>query len=529
MRGSRARRRLVLIELRFDDRIASHSRARCALSRPATQLVDEARIMLNVLALGVAVTGAVRAKTTANQRVAETTAAKDEALESISRAREDVERELALVYADYEVAMDELERYRADASTLEGKVQELEKERGELSARAKTEREQNAKLRFSLTVANGQKEKMKTEIEQMKTQASEDGKMKEECRRVKERLHDAQKALEAARKNVQELTEKNGAMLKEKQRLEHDLEDAKAAETKLEAARKRNVQLAEELETKHQECSAMEHALEDAEINLRQAESQKVQLALELDDTREQVVQLRAHELELQQELKNMLETLTMVTSHHANDAEGSEQGAGGFASPIEIERVMAKINTPIAERIEADNGENPMQDVQSRMTVLLSRVEECKTPVGISKALAELDELQGKLRDLQSSVEHDASMGSPQFKGSASPDPWPISPPSPVTTSKDVGRDLDDAVNIDEGTPARMQSPPRTLDFSEPTTPPRSGTATSPTKKASPLQRALNSFRKATTSPAKEPKTKKEKKDKKKKGKKAEEEPKPE
>lgn len=384
-------------------------------------------------------------------------------------------------------------------------------------------------MRFSLTVANGQKEKMKTEIEQMKTQASEDGKMKEECRRLKERLHDAQKALEAARKNVQELTEKNGAMLKEKQRLEHDLEDAKAAEAKLEAARKRNVQLAEELETKHQECSAMEHALEDAEINLRQVESQKVQLALELDDTREQIVQLRAHELELQQELKNMLETLTMVTSHHANDAEGSEQRAGGFASPIEIERVMAKINTPIAERIEADNGENPMQDVQSRMTVLLSRVEECKTPVGISKALAELDELQCKLRDLQTSVEHDASMGSPQFKGSASPDPWPISPPSPVTTSKDVGRDLDDAVNIDAGTPARMQSPPRTLDFSEPTTPPRSGTVTPPTKKASPLQRALNSFRKSTTSPAKEPKTKKEKKDKKKKGKKAEEEPKPE
>lgn len=475
--------------------------------------------MLNALALGIAVTGAVRAKSTANQRVAATTAAKDEAIESVSRAREDAERELALVCADHEVVMDELERCRRDASTLEEKVRDLEKERGELGARAKTEREQNAKLRFSLTVANGQKEKMKAEIEQMKMQASEDGKMKEECRRLKERLQDAQKALEAARKNVQELTEKNGAMLKEKQRLEHDLEDAKAAEAKLEAARKRNVQLAEELEKKHQEYSAMEHALEDAEINLRQAESQKVQLALELDDMREHVVQLRAHELELQQELKNMLETLTMVTSHHADGAEGGEQGASGFASPIEIERVMAKINTPIAERIEADNGENPMQDVQSRMTVLLSRVEECKTPVGISKALAELDELQGKLRDLQSAVEHDAAMGSPRFQGSTSPDPWPISPPSPVTTSKDLVSDLDDAVIMDEDTPARVSTPPRTLEFNEPTTPPRSDAATTPTKKASPLQRALNSFRK-TASPSKAKKDKK-------KGKNAKEEPK--
>jgi hypothetical protein len=177
--------------------------------------------------------------------------------------------------------------------------------------------------------------------------------------------------------------------VKELSRLEHELEDAKAAEAKLETARARNVQLTDELDAKNQELAASTHALQDAEVNFRHSESQNVQLGIEVEELREQVVALRAQEIELQAELKEMLETLNMVTS---NEHEGE------FERDAEIERMMEKLSTPLSERQGFSMASDDMQDVSHRMAVLMARVEECKTPMGISKAIAELDELQVKL-----------------------------------------------------------------------------------------------------------------------------------
>ncbi|OUS44098.1 hypothetical protein BE221DRAFT_79432 [Ostreococcus tauri] len=276
---------------------------------------------------------------------------------ALDEARAKLERcecELALTHADHDEALDRLDEAKDECEKLK--------------KQAKTERETSARLRFALTVANGQKEKLKVENERLtlaeQKKAGEEARANEEVRMLKEKVANANKATEQARKSVQELTAKNGALVKELEALRHELEDGKMAISGLDAARKRNVELAEEIEKRHQEYSAIEHALQDAEINLRQAESHNVQLKLENEDLSDHVVQLRAHELELQQELKNMLETLTMVTSQHAEDDEGAEGGASGFASPIAMERIMAKINTPTAERIGAHAGEDDdMQD----------------------------------------------------------------------------------------------------------------------------------------------------------------------
>ena len=150
--------------------------------------------------------------------------------------------------------------------------------------------------------------------------------------------------------------------------MEHQLEDLKAMEAKVEAARTSNVELTESLEEKNQELSAATHALQDAEINLRQAESHNVQLGIEVEELREQVVQLRAQEIELQLELKSMLGTLTMVT--HRDEEEGEGEGKG-FASPVQLERVIEKFDTPLSERIHGDDGDD-MSEVQSRMAILL-------------------------------------------------------------------------------------------------------------------------------------------------------------
>lgn len=421
--------------------------------------------MAHVAIVGVASVFAARLKRQTNKRLAERKESAEKSNTALDEARAKLERcecELALTHADHDEALDRLDEAKDECEKLK--------------KQAKTERETSARLRFALTVANGQKEKLKVENERLtlaaQKKAGEEARANEEVRMLKEKAANANKATEQARKSVQELTAKNGALVKELEALKHELEDSKMAISGLDAARKRNVELAEEIEKRHQEYSAIEHALQDAEINLRQAESHNVQLKLENEDLSDHVVQLRAHELELQQELKNMLETLTMVTSQHAEDDEGAEGGASGFASPIAMERIMAKINTPTAERIGAHAGENDdMQDVQARMAVLLSRVEECKTPQGISKAIAELDELQVKLRDIKSATDVDEG-SPPRGPGSGSPDAWPISPPSPVTTSKSLtGADGPTTTDLDEDD-KDPQTPPRTLEFDEPSTP---------------------------------------------------------
>jgi len=461
----------------------------------------------------------------AKARLDHATVERESAIGALKRDRVDAECELALVYADHEETVKTLEATVGEKEALEARVEALEGEKVEAEARAKADKEQTTKLRFSLTVANGRVEKMRKEIETLKVKIRADTKLGEENKRLQEHKEDAQKTIESSRKSIQELTEQNGELKRKQRRLEHQLEDMKAMETKVEAARARNVELTESLETKNQELSAATYALQDAEINLRQAESHNVQLGIEVEELREQVVQLRAQEIELQLELKSMLETLTMVTHQDEEEGEGK-----GFASPVQLERVIEKFDTPLSERIYGDAGDD-MSEVQSRMAVLLSRVEECKTPVGISKALAELDELQSKLRNLQS-VEGDSEDIIPQDASSS--DAWPISPPSPVTTSKNVADD----VNIGEVTP------PRSLTFdddekSEETTPDRAWAemcekcgivpkaegsarceechAKKQAKLASPspLQRGLNSFKKVL-SPGKSDK-KKEKKGKKK------------
>jgi hypothetical protein len=262
--------------------------------------------------------------------------------------------------------------------------------------------------------------------------------------------------------------------------------------------------------------------LQDAEVNFRHSESQNVQLGIEVEELREQVVELRAQEIQLQVELKEMLETLNMVTST-GHDGE--------FEHDAEIGRIVEKLSTPLSERHESSVASGDMQDVSRRMSVLMARVEECKTPMGISKAIAELDELQVKLRDLQGDEEE---ITPPDVN---SPDAWPISPPSPVTTSKNVSDD----VNIGDITPQRS------LNFGDTSTPPQSAAkdgmcakcgiiavadgcdgrcALCHAKKqqklaASPLQRGLASF-KDVFSPSKEKKeARSAKKSAKKKGKK--------
>ena len=466
--------------------------------------------MSGALIAGVGAVALAFQRKKAEHRLERATVARETTIGALRRDRVDAECELALAHADLEETSRALEEAVREREAAEAKVEALEGEKTEGEARAKAEKEQTTKLRFSLTVANGRVDKMRKEIETLKAKARADAKLGEENTRLREHKEDAQKTIESSRKNIQELTEQNGELKRKHRRMEHQLEDLKAMEAKVEAARTSNVELTESLEEKNQELSAATHALQDAEINLRQAESHNVQLGIEVEELREQVVQLRAQEIELQLELKSMLETLTMVTHR---DEEGEGEGKG-FASPVQLERVIEKFDTPLSERIHGDDGDD-MSEVQSRMAILLSRVEECKTPVGISKALAELDDLQSKLRDLQS-IEGDSDDIIPQ--DASSPDAWPISPPSPVTTSKNLA----DEVNIGEVTP------PRSLTFdddeksekSEATTPERAHSdmcekcgivskaeglerceechAKKQAKLASsPLQRGLNSFKK--------------------------------
>lgn len=391
--------------------------------------------------------------------------------------RIDAECELALAHADHDETREALEKVQSECRALAARVKELETANEGVSRTAKEEKEKSVKLRFSLTVANSRAEKLRKEIEGYKAKLSEEGKITEENNRLKERVSDANKNLETTRENVKTLTEKNGALTKRMGELEHELEDAKASEQKLETARKKNVALMEELESVRGELAAVTHSLQDAEVNLRQAESGNVQTSLECEELREEVVQLRAHEREMQEELKQMLETLTLVTSQQEGGADVS-----GFASPVELEKVMSRITTPLAERIQEGSGDD-IRDVQARMTMLLTRVEECKTPVGISKALEELDELQGKLRDMQT-VEGDLS-GSPP-RDVASPDPWPISPPSPVNSKRNISTDEALAGEI---------TPPRNLSYgeipSDPSTPPRGGGADNMCEKCGVVERA--------------------------------------
>jgi hypothetical protein len=476
--------------------------------RPNPRVHTTTRVMANVF-IGVAAASAAfigrgkAMKRTTDERDSQSALT----LERSETMRIDAECELALAHADHEETRESLEKAEDACRTLAARVGELETAMEGVSRTAKEEKEKSVKLRFSLTVANSRSEKLRKEIEGYKAKLSEEGKVVEENNRLKERARDANKNLETTRENVKTLTEKNGALTKRMGELEHELEDARASEQKLETARKKNVALMEELESVRGELAAVTHSLQDAEVNLRQAESGNVQTSLECEELREEVVQLRAHEREMQEELKQMLETLTLVTSQQEGGADVS-----GFASPAELEKVMSRITTPLAERIQEGSGDD-IRDVQARMTMLLTRVEECKTPVGISKALEELDELQGKLRDMQS-VEGDFS-GSPP-RDVASPDPWPISPPSPVNSRRNISTDEALAGEI---------TPPRNLSYgempSDPSTPLRGGVdnmcekcgivaraeglarcADCHAKKqaklaASPLQRGLASFKK--------------------------------
>lgn len=409
--------------------------------------------MASIVLAGGAAAAFFRQKSATKSQLQKTTVENESQLQSVHRARIDAECELALMHADHEDALERLRESEARNAALEATMKEMEEQREETASKVRAEKEQTTKLRFSLTVANGRIDKMRKEIDALKAQVSEEGKLSEENKRWKERANDASKNLETTRGRVRELTEKNGELVKEKSRLEHELEDAKAAEAKLETARARNVQLTDELDAKNQELAASTHALQDAEVNFRHSESQNVQLGIEVEELREQVVALRAQEIELQAELKEMLETLNMVTS---NEHEGE------FERDAEIERMMEKLSTPLSERQGSSMASGDMQDVSHRMAVLMARVEECKTPMGISKAIAELDELQVKLRDLQGDEDDDITP--PDVN---SPDAWPISPPSPVTTSKNISDD----VNIGEITPQRS------LNFGD-TSPPPKGAA---------------------------------------------------
>ena len=373
-------------------------------------------------------------------------------IQAAERARVDAESDLGILYADHTDALERLAAAERARDEAELKIEQLERDAKAEASKAKTEREAAVKLRFSLTVANGRVEKMRKEIGDLKLRLSSEGKLEEEMSELRAKATSAERNLADARQNVKKLTEKNGALVAEVSRLENELEDARAAEAKLETARTKNAMLTNENELMQAELAATTHALQDAEDNVRAAESQSVRASIEADELREQLVQLRAHELELQIELKEMLETVQSLTTH--------EEGAsgGGFASPIEIERVLAKIaSSPIGGH-HGDYESEDMLEVQSRMAVLMSRVEECKTPTGIANALKELGELEGKLREIQPEDESNATMSSPSPKDVRSPDSWPISPPSPVTVQRGSVLDADDDVNV--------ETPPRNLNF---------------------------------------------------------------
>ena len=285
-----------------------------------------------------------------------------QSIQAAERARIDAESELGLLCADHADVLERLaaaERARDDA---ERKVAQVERDAKAEASKAKTERETAVKLRFSLTVANGRVEKMRKEIGELNVRLASEGKMEEEISELRAKMTSAERNLADARLNVKKLTEKNGALVAEVSRLENALEDARAAETKLETARAKNAMLTNEKESMEAKLAAATHALQDAEDAVRAAESQNVRTALDADELREQLVQLRAHELELQMELKEMLETVQSLTTHE----EGA--GGGGFASPIEIERVLAKIaSSPIGGH-HGDYESEDMLEVQSRM-----------------------------------------------------------------------------------------------------------------------------------------------------------------
>ena len=430
-----------------------------------------------------------------------------QSIQAAERARIDAESELGLLCADHADVLERLaaaERARDDA---ERKVAQVERDAKAEASKAKTERETAVKLRFSLTVANGRVEKMRKEIGELNVRLASEGKMEEEISELRAKMTSAERNLADARLNVKKLTEKNGALVAEVSRLENALEDARAAETKLETARAKNAMLTNEKESMEAKLAAATHALQDAEDAVRAAESQNVRTALDADELREQLVQLRAHELELQVELKEMLETVQSLTTHE----EGA--GGGGFASPIEIERVLAKIaSSPIGGH-HGDYESEDMLEVQSRMAVLMSRVEECKTPTGIANALKELGELEGKLREIQPEDESNATASSPSPRDVSSPDAWPISPPSPVT----VQRGAFDEQNDDDG--PNVATPPRNLNFDAAAMCEKCGQveraeglarcAACHAKKQeklanSPLQRAKESFKERFASPSK-------------------------
>ena len=87
--------------------------------------------------------------------------------------------------------------------------------------------------------------------------------------------------------------------------MEHQLEDLKAMEAKVEAARTSNVELTESLEEKNQNCRRRRRVARRGNQSATGG-SHNVQLGIEVEELREQ--ELRAQEIELQLELKSMLE-----------------------------------------------------------------------------------------------------------------------------------------------------------------------------------------------------------------------------
>lgn len=359
--------------------------------------------------------------------------AKEDA-ERANKARIDAECALSELYADFN---DVTERHAIAEKALEEVKEKLVRaaaERERERANAASERANAVKTRFSMTVANARMETMKNELNDLKAKALVEGKLSEENEDLRGRCAAAEKNLLEARRSVKTLTEKNGSLTAEVHHLEVALEDAKSSEAKLETARSRNAVLTLEIESSRAELAAATHALEDAEENLRMAESNTVRATLEAEELREELVRSRAHEMELQSELKEMLETVQSLTTAQAE--AGVVAPESSVTTPVEIERFLAKIAaSPAYEAIAlspANDNDDEMVEVQARMEALMTRVDEAKTPGSIATALEELAQLEGKLLQRDNTREQALKSAGTTPRDVRSPDAWPISPPSP-------------------------------------------------------------------------------------------------
>ena len=117
--------------------------------------------MSGALIAGVGAVALAFQRKKAEHRLERATVARETTIGALRRDRVDAECELALAHADLEETSRALEEAVREREAAEAKVEALEGEKTEGEARAKAEKEQTTKLRFSLTVANGRVDKMR--------------------------------------------------------------------------------------------------------------------------------------------------------------------------------------------------------------------------------------------------------------------------------------------------------------------------------------------------------------------------------